>query len=253
MHAFRGGYCGWTVIETGEVNACMLVHRAFVRAAGGASWAAVAAAAGRANPALGDRLAGLAPADDVVHAVAQVSLAFKDRGDGRRLFVGDAAGDDRAAGRRRAGDGPRGRGAARDLVAASSSAAVAAGRRGARLARAGTRSGGARSAGGCGLRAPSSSPSCSTRASPNRRRGSSRVPGAGAWLARRTRADRRRRRARGPAAVHLARAGRPKEPTMSGRLEAIWIKRAHGPMDAAAAAEAVAGGFGRQRSAASAR
>ncbi|MEO8082981.1 MAG: FAD-dependent oxidoreductase [Ardenticatenales bacterium] len=92
MHVFDGGYCGLTAIETGEVNACLLVHKRFVRGVGGAAWPSIVAGAGRANRTLGARLAGLAPVDDVVHAVAQVTFDFKDRGDADRLYVGDAAG-----------------------------------------------------------------------------------------------------------------------------------------------------------------
>lgn len=92
MHVFDGGYCGLAPIETGAVNACLLLHRRFVAPLADAAWPTVLAAAGRANPALSARLQGLAPADDTVHAVAQVSLHFKDRGNALALFAGDAAG-----------------------------------------------------------------------------------------------------------------------------------------------------------------
>jgi len=93
LHLFDGGYCGLTVVETGAVNACLLVDRRRVAAGGDAPWAAVLAAAGRANPVLGARLAGLvAPADSVVHAVAPVTFDAADRGGPLCLYVGDAAG-----------------------------------------------------------------------------------------------------------------------------------------------------------------
>lgn len=92
LYVFDGGYCGLAPIETGAVNACLLLHRRFVAPLADAAWPTVLAAAGRANPALAARLQGLAPADDTVHAVAQVSLHFKDRGNALALFAGDAAG-----------------------------------------------------------------------------------------------------------------------------------------------------------------
>ncbi len=116
LHAFDGGYCGLTRIEGGAVNACLLVARRVVgraagagggplgdgggpRGAGGdglagaARWDAVVGAAGRANPALGARLAGLVAApDSAVHAVSPVPFDTGDRGGSDCLFVGDAAG-----------------------------------------------------------------------------------------------------------------------------------------------------------------
>ena len=55
-------------------------------------WDDVCDALCRASPRLADRLGGLEPSEEAVHAVAGVPFSFKERASDSILFVGDAAG-----------------------------------------------------------------------------------------------------------------------------------------------------------------
>jgi flavin-dependent dehydrogenase len=92
MFTLRGGYCGLAPIEGGLVNMCMLLHQKLLSQIGTTQWESLLQALGRMNPALGQRLAELAPDDAVVQAVAQVPMVFKERTAHGLLFIGDAAG-----------------------------------------------------------------------------------------------------------------------------------------------------------------
>lgn len=92
IHAFDGGYCGMSGVETGEVNVCMLLEQRFVDRLGRARWSDVAGAVAAANPRLAERLVGLEPSEEGLHAVAQVPFSLKRRSVGPVLFAGDAAG-----------------------------------------------------------------------------------------------------------------------------------------------------------------
>jgi flavin-dependent dehydrogenase len=94
IHAFDGGYCGLSIIETGEVNACALFEQRFVDAREAKDWPSLAEAMAKQSATLARRFAKLEPSDAVVHAVAQIPFESKERSaqGGRLLFAGDAAG-----------------------------------------------------------------------------------------------------------------------------------------------------------------
>lgn len=108
IHAFPGGYCGLSAIETGEINVCWLAHEGILAAAEGdrcstvgdrtearpaeTSPAAAIPAALRQNPALADRLASLAIVPGSGQRLRQISLALKPKFDQDLCRVGDAAG-----------------------------------------------------------------------------------------------------------------------------------------------------------------
>ncbi len=92
IHAFRGGYCGISFVESGVVNVCMLVGEPFLASLASSRWADVREALCRANLRLAERLDALEPSEDSVHAVAGIPFSFKERSSEGILFVGDAAG-----------------------------------------------------------------------------------------------------------------------------------------------------------------
>jgi flavin-dependent dehydrogenase len=92
VHAFGGGYCGLSAIETGAVNLCMLLEGRFLKRLASTRWEALADALRRANPSLARRLDELEPEEEAVQAVAQVSFRRKELRAGPILFLGDAAG-----------------------------------------------------------------------------------------------------------------------------------------------------------------
>jgi flavin-dependent dehydrogenase len=92
IHGFEGGYCGMSHIETGEVNVCMLLEQSMLSGIGEANWDDIATAIARENPVLANRLAGLEPSEDGMHAVAQVPFVLKSAFRNRVFFCGDSAG-----------------------------------------------------------------------------------------------------------------------------------------------------------------
>lgn len=92
LHAFPGGYCGMSFVETGAVNVCMLLTEGVLGPGPGAPWARVVAHLSGANPRLGARLAALEPVEPRPWAVAQVPFVPKPAAADGLLFVGDAAG-----------------------------------------------------------------------------------------------------------------------------------------------------------------
>lgn len=95
IHAFEGGYCGMSFVQTGEVNVCMLVRQDGLRTAAGSGrfdWANVQQSLLNRNPHLRARLSALEPSDAQTLAVSQVPFVPKTRFARGVLFVGDAAG-----------------------------------------------------------------------------------------------------------------------------------------------------------------
>lgn len=92
IHAFAGGYCGMSFVETGEVNVCMLLQGGLPSVGEGAPWARVVAHLSAANPRLAERLGALEPSEPRPWAVAQVPFTPKEVHRGGVLFLGDAAG-----------------------------------------------------------------------------------------------------------------------------------------------------------------
>ncbi len=118
IYPFRGGYCGMSFIETGEVNVCLLADSEVIRARtprqggtpGGSDrapapgsgpssapedeghWASVMAVLRAEQPRLAARLDALTPTDPTPLAVAAVPFTPKTRYERGVFFVGDAAG-----------------------------------------------------------------------------------------------------------------------------------------------------------------
>lgn len=92
IHAFEGGYCGMSFVETGEVNVCMLLKQDSLRDAEHADWQTVRTHRLSRNRRLAERLDALVPVDDHVLAVAQIPFVDRFRFARGVLFVGDAAG-----------------------------------------------------------------------------------------------------------------------------------------------------------------
>ncbi|HVA66991.1 MAG TPA: FAD-dependent monooxygenase [Elusimicrobiota bacterium] len=91
LHAFRDGYGGVSFVEDDVVNVCLLVSRSFVHGLGSPGWEAVTRTLKDLSPTLHDRLQALSPAEEAVHAVAQIGFESKETSSGPLLFVGDAA------------------------------------------------------------------------------------------------------------------------------------------------------------------
>jgi flavin-dependent dehydrogenase len=94
IHAFDGGYCGMSFIETGEVNACALFTKRFLDAREAKDWPNLVHAMCQKSATLAQRFRELEPSDEAALAVAQIPFEEKARYEdgGRRLFIGDAAG-----------------------------------------------------------------------------------------------------------------------------------------------------------------
>ena len=95
VHTFDGGYCGFNFVESGEVNACMLLqHRTLDRMAAAPDAATLRDMLARQSSPLADRLAAMKPSADRPLAVGRVPFTTKEvtQHGGRLLFVGDAAG-----------------------------------------------------------------------------------------------------------------------------------------------------------------
>lgn len=93
IHAVGDGYCGMSLVETGQINVCMLLGQGFVDRMSGTDFATITAALSAANPELAARLARLEPDEDGVLSTAEIPFDEKARYDPRGLlYVGDAAG-----------------------------------------------------------------------------------------------------------------------------------------------------------------
>jgi flavin-dependent dehydrogenase len=92
VHGLDGGYCGLSLVETGEVNLCALLEKRFFKGVEAGRWEALRDALARANSLLGSRLAGLEPSEERFHSVGGVPFSRKERALGGILFVGDSAG-----------------------------------------------------------------------------------------------------------------------------------------------------------------
>ncbi len=90
IYPFRGGYCGMSFIETGEVNVCLLADESVVRGKE-KGWDAILALS-QAYPPLHARLSALTATDPQPLAVASVPFTPKSRYERGVFFVGDAAG-----------------------------------------------------------------------------------------------------------------------------------------------------------------
>jgi flavin-dependent dehydrogenase len=92
VYALNGGYCGLCLVEGGRINVCMLLKRTTFTTVGSARWPDIAAFLTRENPALGKRLAELAPVDEPVLTVSHMPFGAKEQALEDVLFIGDAAG-----------------------------------------------------------------------------------------------------------------------------------------------------------------
>ena len=91
IHAFDGGYCGMSHVESGAVNVCCLLETRVLKETGG-DWARVCSVMSRLNPVLRARLSGLTPREGTkTLATAQVPFRGKKPVREGVLFVGDAA------------------------------------------------------------------------------------------------------------------------------------------------------------------
>jgi len=95
IHAFEGGYCGMSFVQTGEVNVCMLLRQDGLTSGdegGRYDWTSVQRRLLDRNPHLSERLRALEPSDEHTLAVSQVPFVPKTRCARGVVFVGDAAG-----------------------------------------------------------------------------------------------------------------------------------------------------------------
>lgn len=90
LFLFPGGYAGINPVEGGRANLCLLVEEETFRAAGGQVESMIAAA-GEANPALGERLAGARPVADTTCTVGAVNTQTPPRVWAGLPRLGDAA------------------------------------------------------------------------------------------------------------------------------------------------------------------
>lgn len=88
LHAFPGGYCGLSAIETGQVNLCWIGHRSILQSGEDHNLPAALSA----NPMLRDRLRNLEYDSPQKHRLRQISFALKGNFDGDICMIGDTAG-----------------------------------------------------------------------------------------------------------------------------------------------------------------
>jgi len=89
LHSFKGGYCGLSKTESGEVNLCFLIHQDRLKQ--GATREAVKQVLGE-NPKLNALLKTAVPLFDKTLSIAQISFGTKSCVQDHILFVGDSAG-----------------------------------------------------------------------------------------------------------------------------------------------------------------
>ncbi|WP_250564868.1 NAD(P)/FAD-dependent oxidoreductase [Adonisia turfae] len=88
LHAFPGGYCGLSAIETGQINLCWIGHRKILQDADDPNLPDVL----HANPVLHERLSHLSYGHAQKHRLRQISFALKGNFDGDICMLGDTAG-----------------------------------------------------------------------------------------------------------------------------------------------------------------
>jgi menaquinone-9 beta-reductase len=88
LHAFAGGYCGLSAIETGQINLCWIGHESVLQSGGDQNLPAAL----YANPVLRDRLSHLKFDRTVQHRLRQISFALKGTFDDDVCLIGDTAG-----------------------------------------------------------------------------------------------------------------------------------------------------------------
>lgn len=88
LHAFPGGYCGLSAIETGQVNLCWIGHRQILTSSKDQNLPEPL----YANPFLRERLSHLTYDHTQKHRLRQISFALKGNFDGDICMIGDTAG-----------------------------------------------------------------------------------------------------------------------------------------------------------------
>ena len=88
LHAFPGGYCGLSAIETSQVNLCWIGHRKVLQGSDDQNLPKAL----YANPILRERLSRLRYDRSQKHRLCQISLTLKGNFDGDICMVGDTAG-----------------------------------------------------------------------------------------------------------------------------------------------------------------
>jgi menaquinone-9 beta-reductase len=88
LHAFAGGYCGLSAIETGQINLCWIGHESVLQSGRDQNLPPALSA----NPVLRDRLAHLQFDRTVQHRLRQISFALKGTFDDDVCLIGDTAG-----------------------------------------------------------------------------------------------------------------------------------------------------------------
>lgn len=88
LHAFPGGYCGLSMIETGQVNLCWIGHEKILQASADRNLPNAL----YENPALRDRLDHLVCSPAVRTRLSQISFELKGNFDGDICMIGDTAG-----------------------------------------------------------------------------------------------------------------------------------------------------------------
>lgn len=87
LHAFPGGYCGLSQIETGEINVCWIAHERILASKNRDIPNAILE-----NPILAERLQALECVKGTQHRLSQISFDLKDKFPGDMCLIGDAAG-----------------------------------------------------------------------------------------------------------------------------------------------------------------
>ncbi len=88
LHSFPGGYCGLSMIETGQVNLCWIGHERVLQGSTDRNLPDAL----YENPALRDRLKPLRIVPTVRHRLGQISFAMKGNFEGDICAIGDTAG-----------------------------------------------------------------------------------------------------------------------------------------------------------------
>jgi menaquinone-9 beta-reductase len=88
LHSFPGGYCGLSMIETGQVNLCWIGHERVLQGSRDRNLPDAL----YENPALRDRLQRLRIVPTVQHRLSQISFAMKGNFEGDICAIGDTAG-----------------------------------------------------------------------------------------------------------------------------------------------------------------
>ncbi len=87
LHAFPGGYCGLSQIETGEINVCWIAHERILNSTNRTVPDALLQ-----NSVLAERLESMRCVVRSQHRLSQISFDLKGKFDGDVCMVGDSAG-----------------------------------------------------------------------------------------------------------------------------------------------------------------